>query len=442
MGCTEATPNTAVYQPRGPRTSPLYRCVCEHYDELEAGGAIYRQVERCVLDRFIDCGDLHKGFARIYCDDCGHDYLLAFSCKTRYFCPSCHQKRMLAYGDWVEEEVFLPVPHRQYVFTVPKLLRPLFHQRHRLGAFSRIVANLLSDAYAEAATWGKPGFILFVQTFGDLVTFHPHIHALVADGAFANSGTFRVLPPVPTKLLVEQLRHAVLDYLVEDEAITEEFANKLLAWEHSGFSVDNSVHVGANDPEGRRQLARYMIRTPFSLDKMEYKAKQGMVIYRSKHHATLKRNFQIMPGASWLKLLLEHIPDRGEHLVRYYGWYSNRSRGDRKGSGGTTSEGETDSLGQLDSDQDHPDPEYTKAARSAWARLIKKVYEVDPLKCPHCGGEMRFLAVIEEAPVIERILRHIKVWDPSPPLRAPPDEEDWPDNSQIPLTYHPVPDIA
>ncbi len=30
-----------------------------------------------------------------------------------------------------------------------------------------------------------------------------------------------------------------------------------------------------------------------------------------------------MPGAAWLKLLLQHVPDRGEHLVRYYGWYSN-----------------------------------------------------------------------------------------------------------------------
>ncbi len=37
-----------------------------------------------------------------------------------------------------------------------------------------------------------------------------------------------------------------------------------------------------------------------------------------------------MPGAQWLKLLLQHVPDKGEHLVRYYGWYSNRSRGMRK----------------------------------------------------------------------------------------------------------------
>ncbi|MCZ6525479.1 MAG: transposase zinc-binding domain-containing protein, partial [Gammaproteobacteria bacterium] len=40
---------------------------------------------------------------------------MAFSCKARYFCPSCHQKRMLAYGEWVEENVLAPVPHRQYV---------------------------------------------------------------------------------------------------------------------------------------------------------------------------------------------------------------------------------------------------------------------------------------------------------------------------------------
>jgi hypothetical protein len=36
-----------------------------------------------------------------------------FSCKTRYFCPSYHQRRVLLYGEWVEEHVLAPVPHRQ-----------------------------------------------------------------------------------------------------------------------------------------------------------------------------------------------------------------------------------------------------------------------------------------------------------------------------------------
>lgn len=60
-----------------------------HYAPYEADG----------LERFLACGDLHHGFARLYCDQCGRDYLLAYSCKTRYFCPSCHQQRILAYGE-------------------------------------------------------------------------------------------------------------------------------------------------------------------------------------------------------------------------------------------------------------------------------------------------------------------------------------------------------
>ena len=70
-----------------------------------------------------------------------------------------------------------------------------------------------------------------------------------------------------------------------------------------------------------------MIRAPFALEKMEYKPGSGVIVYRCKLHASLKRNFQIMPGAKWLELLLQHVPDRGEHLVRYYGWFSNRARG-------------------------------------------------------------------------------------------------------------------
>ena len=64
-----------------------------------------------------DCGDLHFGFARVKCEDCGHEYLLAFSCKRRHFCPSCHQKRVVEFGEWLCAEVLKYVPHRQWVFT-------------------------------------------------------------------------------------------------------------------------------------------------------------------------------------------------------------------------------------------------------------------------------------------------------------------------------------
>jgi ribosomal protein S27E len=44
--------------------------------------------------RYLDCGCLQNGFARVKCNDCGHEYLVAFSCKRRHFCPSCHHSNL------------------------------------------------------------------------------------------------------------------------------------------------------------------------------------------------------------------------------------------------------------------------------------------------------------------------------------------------------------
>jgi len=61
--------------------------------------------------------------------------------------------------------------------------------------------------------------------------------------------------------------------------------------------------------------------------------------------------------------------------------------------------------------------------RVTWAALIKLVYEVDPLKCPDCGGKMRILALIDhdrQPDVVEKILKHCKLWR-EPKQRGPPD---------------------
>ena len=59
-----------------------------------------------------------------------------------------------------------------------------------------------------------------------------------------------------------------------------------------------------------------------------------------------------------------------------------------------------------------------------WAMLIKRVYEIDPLTCPHCSSQMKVVAFIEPPPdeVVEKILRHCGLWQASAP-RAPPDAD-------------------
>ena len=57
-----------------------------------------------------------------------------------------------------------------------------------------------------------------------------------------------------------------------------------------------------------------------------------------------------------------------------------------------------------------------------WAMLIKRIYEIDPMVCPKCGGQMKVVAFIDppQREVIEKILRHCRLWQASAP-RAPPD---------------------
>ena len=132
-----------VYQPRNPKASAYYRCVEDHFEQLEtvwderyqSRFGFWRPYVMDVIHRFLDCGDLHFGFARVKCEDCGHEFLLAFSCKRRHFCPSCHQKRVVEFGEWLCTEVLKYVPHRQWVFSPPEADVP----------HSKTVANLFYD---------------------------------------------------------------------------------------------------------------------------------------------------------------------------------------------------------------------------------------------------------------------------------------------------------
>jgi hypothetical protein len=59
--------------------------------------------------------------------------------------------------------------------------------------------------------------------------------------------------------------------------------------------------------------------------------------------------------------------------------------------------------------------EFAQRAKAAWARLIRKVYEADPLQCPKCKAPMRVIALIEDPGVIRRILEHLGLWAPEAP---------------------------
>ena len=70
-------------------------------------------------------------------------------------------------------------------------------------------------------------------------------------------------------------------------------------------------------------------------------------------------------------------------------------------------------------DDGEPDTPFRRKCRMTWAALIRAIFEVEPLKCPSCGGNMKIVSLIEEESIIEKILRHCNLWKEEPP-RSPP----------------------
>ena len=361
-----AAQHAPVYRPRQPRCSPLYRTIERYFPEFKRTYDLryakrygpWRPIIGEVARRFLRCGDLHFGFARVRCPDCRHEMFVAFSCQQRCLCPSCHQKRTLLAAETIAQTICDPVPHRQLVFTIPKRLRIFCrHDRSLLGELARTAWQATVEVYRQ--TLGRrdviPGMVAGIQTFGELVNFHPHIHAVATDGAFTPDGTFLCLPRSDKQLLLTTWQNKVFELFLAKGKIDQQTVDQMRSWPHSGFSVDDSVYLPPGDTFGLRRLAEYILRCPFSLARVVRLTDDGSVIYRSeKDHcrpfpgpATAdlrggpKRNFQVFSALDFLAEVTQHIPNKGEHLVRYYGWYSHRQCGIRAKSreaGGAESE--------------------------------------------------------------------------------------------------------
>ena len=127
----------------------------------------------------------------------------------------------------------------------------------------------------------------------------------------------------------------------------------------------------------------------------------------------------------FLARLLTHIPDPGQVMTRYYGWYASRTRGTRARLAHSASDGRRLTADGLSVEEPVAitDPVHwsLRAARYRWAELLRRSYEVDPLACPRCAALLRIVAVITDPAVITRILVHrARGRERARPSRSPP----------------------
>ncbi|HVS04243.1 MAG TPA: transposase [Thermoanaerobaculia bacterium] len=103
----------------------------------------------------------------------------------------------------------------------------------------------------------RPGMVAVVQTHGDTLAWHPHVHAIVPRGGWDRDGRWTPLPFVDPVAAERLFRHRVLNLLRAEGLLSDERLELLLSWRHSGFSANNAVTVDPGDTVGIERLARY-----------------------------------------------------------------------------------------------------------------------------------------------------------------------------------------
>jgi len=429
--------NVKEYKCRKPQYSPYYQCIEDNYEIFErvyerkyqTKYGYFRSIVSKVIYQYLDCGILHNGFARVKCRACNHEYLLAFSCKRRHFCPSCHAKRVVEFGEFACSNVLKNVPHRHFVFSIPKIIRIYFlFDRTLLKELSKIAWKVLGLYYKNAVNKqdAAPAAVASIQTFGDFLGFNPHLHILCADGCFGKNGMFYAANiDLDAGRLEPLFRHKILSMLKKRGLITDRVIGLILSWRHTGFNVYCTDRIYPRDTKSMENLARYIIRASFSQERMNYMVNESKVIYKSKNGKDTKE-FDVI---DFIASIASHIPNKNGQMVRYTGYYSNVCRGRRK------------KQGTCESDFVIEDDNYNKGCSRTWARLIKKIYEVDPLICPKCGGDMRIIAFIDDYKIIRKILDYLGIYEfkrgrPPPKRLAVADSfDDYGQNDYIDCNY-------
>jgi hypothetical protein len=231
----------AVYRQRGISAVQLlfknhFQSIADQYEDKNA--VIYGRfrIKRIaeVVEKFILCGDYSQGIARIQCTnpDCKHEYFRPFSCKAFYFCPSCSQKRTLLFSEYMKDRLLLALPHRQFVFTFPKLLRPYFRYNRRLfSEISRLIFAIIQHFYNKAAKRPiKTGMVLAYQSAGEFLRWNPHWHAIVLEGGFDENGRFVHIPFGNLHRMSEYFRRVIIKFFLEKELINTNLATSLINW--------------------------------------------------------------------------------------------------------------------------------------------------------------------------------------------------------------------
>ncbi len=306
-------------------------------DILHEYGEEYLKTHRMCPDQqkayqaILNCRTAFMGGHLQQCDHCGYSRPIYNSCRDRH-CPKCHYIKQV---QWVDKLKSL-LPATRYfhlVFTIPAELHKLFYINQRVcyGLLFKAASKALKQAGDNPAFLGaETGAVAVLHTWGQTLTYHPHIHMIVPAGGLSSdqeewiaSGQKFFLPvkalskifrAILCRIIGEQTDAAIIK-LPDDLASFAELKNKLYQKNWNVFS--KKAFGGANSVI--RYLGEYTQRVAIANNRI-IKHENGVVTFRWKdYRKALKGKFMELKADEFISRFFRHILPNGFYKIRYYG---------------------------------------------------------------------------------------------------------------------------
>lgn len=331
------------------------------------------------------------------CDHCGATHYTYHSCRNRH-CPKCQTR---ATERWLAARCreLLPVPYFHLVFTLPHTLNPLAQGNPKIVytlLFQAVAQTLLEFGANPRWLGGQLGATLVLHTWGQTLTQHVHLHALVTGGALAADGHWcaprrgflfpvKALSKVFRAKLLVGLAAAFADHHLQLAGATARLAaptaqQELLAQLRAQPWVVYAKSPLAGPEQVLEYLSRYTQRVALSNDRLVVATADAVHFrYKDYAHDGHRRVMALTPD-EFIRRFLMHVLPRGFVRIRHYGLTSNRDKQAR--------------LDRCRQALDQPIlPKPTPALRETLADFWRRVAARDIERCPTCQhGQLRLVA--------------------------------------------------
>jgi hypothetical protein len=356
---------------------------------------VYRQRHKIsyqqqkVINAIMNCRTAFLGNHTSKCTKCGHLETLYNSCRNRH-CPKC---QVLVKEIWLEKRKseLLPVKYFHIVFTLPHTLNTIALQEKELiynilfkAAWDTIKAFSEDIQYLGA----KTGMVAVLHSWGQNLSFHPHLHCLLPAGGLSEDGIEWIDSKqnffAPVKAMSKVFKGKFLDCL------KQAFLSKHLGIQISAKEFDRLLSelytrdwiVFAKKPFGRPEyvidyLGKYTHRIAISNYRL-VKLENDLIWFRYKDYKDKSRiKLMKLHVDEFIRRFLQHILPNGFCKVRYFGLFANRNKKEN-----------IEICRQIFCDLGRLIENQLIVSDQNWKKLLKRLTGIDPGKCPKCGGRM------------------------------------------------------